>query len=151
MPVVDKPTPRGHAYLQPISTYPLPIPGPPQSSSSLPNANPFPPPSLGMRDSYTTTPSQGPNPAPPIPYRQNLPLKLDTILGPGPCGFEFHPETPPKDEGQPPNLPAGPTDTNRPSLEAAVPASRTGSGPDTVCSSPGYYGVPDQWRRNSSH
>lgn len=51
--------------------------------------------------------------------------------------------------GQPPDLPAGPTDTNRPSLEAAVPGARTGSGPDSVCSSPGYYEVPDQWRTSS--
>lgn len=148
MPVADKRTPRGHAYLRTTSTFPLPIPGPPQSSSGLPNANLSPsPPSLGLRGTPTK-----PLPAVvPISHHQNLSLRLDTILGRGPCGLVFLPETPPRDEGQPPNLPAGPTDTNRPSLEVAVPASRTGSGPDTVCSSPGYDGVPDQWKRNSVH
>lgn len=42
MPVADKHTPRRHAYLQPISTCPLPIRGPPRSPSSLPSTNLFP-------------------------------------------------------------------------------------------------------------
>lgn len=42
MPVADKHTPRRHDYLQPISTCPLPIRGPPRSPSSLPSTNLFP-------------------------------------------------------------------------------------------------------------
>lgn len=67
----------------------------------------------------------------------------------GPAAWHFAPRRLRGMRGQPPDLPAGPTDTNRPSLEAAVPGARTGSGPDSVCSFPGYYEVPDQWRTSS--
>lgn len=89
MPVADKLTPRRHAYLQPITTCPLPIPGPPRSPLKPPQHQSLP--SLHSLDlsglPTGSLPSHGPHPAPP-----------NTILGRGPCGLAFRPKTPPRDE-----------------------------------------------------